>query len=114
MDVPATKPAKVPQTEPKSSHTPPKENPPKTDEKESSSKAGELWHEVADVKAKPSFEMDFEPSEKGWSDENTPWYKHWGFWTALGVAAFAGGMIGVYYVQKDPKDSLVVRTAVRP
>ncbi len=130
-DPPATEEAKTKPAETKKTETS-QQNEPKTSEsttkktdkstqkstqtpkKTTESTANQWWHEVADVKAKPSFDMDdYQGSEKGWKDSDTPWYKHWGFWTAVGVAAFAGGMIGVYYVQKDPKDSLVVRTVKR-
>ncbi len=45
------------------------------------------------------FNVDYSPSKEDplTADEDTPFYKHWIFWTIIGVAAVSGVVIGLKY-----------------
>ncbi len=74
--------------------------------------------QVQGKQRKTGFDLDYAPSEdnvfkpeveRKKKKKSTPFYKHWAFWTAIGVAAFSGVLIYVKYgVDNDKTMSLDV------
>jgi len=60
------------------------------------------------------FELDYAPTGEPVVAESgaTPWYKHWAFWTAIGLAAAVGVVVGVRY-GVDRSDSLQLEVTRR-
>lgn len=48
-------------------------------------------------KKKDAFDLDYAPSETKESEGPTPFYKHWAFWTVIGVLAAGGVVLGIKY-----------------
>lgn len=70
-------------------------------------------------RGKDRFELDFEPSEEKKSSvmkekkTPTPFYKHWLFWTILGVAACGGTLIYLKYGNEKGADTMSISASRR-
>ncbi len=72
---------------------------------------------VGPTKKKDRFNLDYEPSDepiiqKDDSKPATPFYKHWLFWTVIGVAACTGTVLFVKY-GVDHRDSMSLEVSQR-
>ncbi len=70
-----------------------------TKEKDAEDSVMKRIFDAAEGKEKERFNVDYAPSEPDpeSADEETPFYKHWIFWTIIGVGAVSGVVIGLKY-----------------
>ena len=67
-------------------------------------------------KNKDGFNIDYSPSkpDPASADEETPFYKHWLFWTIIGVGAVSGVVIGLKYGLSSSKSMSIDITRREP
>jgi len=70
-----------------------------TKEKDASDSVIKRIFDASKDKDNERFNIDYSPSKPDpvTADEETPFYKHWIFWTIIGVAAVSGVVIGLKY-----------------